>query len=245
MSLMLSMSLLNHAQAALALDRTRVIYADGEGIEKLKIHNPADADFLAQSWLTDQSGQKVSQPLIAIPPLVRVRSGRYTVLRIDNISPVNHLPQDRESLYYLHVRELPVTAKSSQVKLGNTGGSIQIAIESIIKVFFRPTRLAEVKHVEHVTAKGTHIRFTDGKVILENNSAFYVTYAELLYAPNDQADTFNAVMLAPYASQEISIDKRSEYYLSHVNDYGATVFNQYRCQANRCDFYAGVNIDAL
>ncbi|NRD74171.1 molecular chaperone [Shewanella sp. VB17] len=236
MSFVVSMSLLNNANAALALDRTRVIYADGEGIETLKIKNPAEADFLAQSWLTDANGQEVSEPLIVIPPLVRVESGSYSFLRIDNVSPVNSLPTDKESLYYLHVREVPVTPKNSEVKGTNTGGSIQIAIESIIKVFFRPTSLADIKEVAQVTADGTHIRFKNGKVILENNSPFYVTYADLLYGPKDKAEKFKAMMLAPYTSQAINVKKRSFYYLSNVNDYGAIIFNKYSCKGNSCDF---------
>ena len=117
------------ANAALALDRTRVIYDGDSKVETVKIKNPAETPFLAQSWLTDMTGQEVQDKFIVVPPVLRIESKDYAILRIKSLPTVSQLPQDRETAYFLHVREVPPSVehkdRSTNVKVAS--GSIQIA----------------------------------------------------------------------------------------------------------------------
>ncbi|PNQ51715.1 molecular chaperone, partial [Vibrio agarivorans] len=126
------------ANAALALDRTRVIFKERSKIETIKIKNPVGKPFLAQSWLSDISGVEVNSEFAVIPPVMRIESNDYAILRIKSLPLAKNLPQDRESVYFLHVREVPPTQSSDSDKGEKNTGSIQIAIESVIKFFYRP-----------------------------------------------------------------------------------------------------------
>ena len=222
------------ANAALALDRTRVVYEGDSKVETVRIKNPADIPFLAQSWLTDMDGKDVEDKFIVVPPVLRIESKDYAMLRIKSLPTVSQLPQDRETAYFLHVREVPPSEdeKSADEKADTATGSIQIAIESVIKFFYRPASLNKIKRVDKAVASATKIkRKGSNKIVLENGSPFYVTYSELLVGKSSKAAGFKPVMLAPFTSRTLKVEKSDRYELSHINDYGATVTNTFYCNS--------------
>ncbi|MEZ8088072.1 molecular chaperone [Vibrio sp. 1S139] len=222
------------ANAALALDRTRVIYDGGSKVETIKIKNPSEIPFLAQSWLTDIDGKDVEDKFIVIPPVIRIENKDYAMLRIRSLPTVSQLPQDRETAYFLHVREVPPSKHNNDNDtVANVAtGSIQVAIESVIKFFYRPSSLNKIKHVDKAIVNGTKIKRTDNnKIVVENGSPFYVTYSELMVGKAKKDAEFTPVMLAPFTSRTLTVEKSDRYALSHINDYGATVTNSYFCNS--------------
>ncbi|WP_114783484.1 molecular chaperone [Vibrio tetraodonis] len=220
------------ANAALALDRTRVIYDGDSKVETVKIKNPAETPFLAQSWLTDMTGQEVQDKFIVVPPVLRIESKDYAILRIKSLPTVSQLPQDRETAYFLHVREVPPSVehkgRSTNTKIAS--GSIQIAIESVIKFFYRPENLKKINRIDKLIDSSTKIRRLNGnKVIIENGSPFYVTLSDLKLTDAEKSSKFKPFMLAPFSSKALNIEKSDRYTLSHINDYGATVSNTFVC----------------
>lgn len=223
------------ANAALALDRTRVVYEGNSKVETVKIKNPADIPFLAQSWLTDMDGKDVEDKFIVVPPVLRIESKDYAMLRIKSLPTASQLPQDRETAYFLHVREVPPSEhdKHDDAVAETASGSIQIAIESVIKFFYRPSSLDKIKRVDKAVASSTKIKRTgSNKILVENGSPFYVTYSELMVGKaKKDATGFTPVMLAPFTSRTLKVEKSDRYTLSHINDYGATVSNTYFCNS--------------
>lgn len=65
------------ASAAIALDRTRVIFDGKAKSASLSISNQnTELPYLAQTWIEDQQGNKINSPLTALPPLQRVEPGK-------------------------------------------------------------------------------------------------------------------------------------------------------------------------
>ena len=222
------------AIAALALDRTRVVYEGTSAIETIKIRNSSDSPFLAQSWLTDLNGKELQDKFAVVPPVLRIESNDYAILRIRSLPTSSLLPQDRESAFFLHVREVPPSTenKGDNAKPQTTTGSIQIAVESVIKFFYRPDSLSHINRIDKAIASSTRIQtLAKDKIILENGSPFYVTYSDLTQGKKMEASGFKPIMLPPFSSKTLDIKKNERYQLSHINDYGATVTNAFYCRS--------------
>lgn len=124
------------ANAAVALGATRVIYPANQKQVLLPVTNNDPASvYLIQSWIENAGDQKDTQFVIT-PPLFSMQGKKENTLRI--INATNHqLPGDRESLFWVNVKAIPAMEKDQ--KNENT---LQLAIISRIKMFYRPTHLA-------------------------------------------------------------------------------------------------------
>jgi len=96
------------AMAAIALDRTRVIVNGSEKSVSLNITNEnKNLPYLAQAWIEDAKGNKITSPLTALPPVQRVEPGAKSQVKVQLATSTSALPQDRESLFYFNLREIP------------------------------------------------------------------------------------------------------------------------------------------
>lgn len=225
-------------QAALALDRTRIIFPESSDLETVRVNNPSEQPYLSQVWLTNEKGEEVMNSFIVVPPVVRIDSKDYALLRIENIGANQELPNDRESLFYFHVREVPPRSKNSEKepRVGTTGGSIQFAIESVIKMFYRPENLKNIKNIDMTIAKGTQIDHKNNITWITNNTPFYITYFSVRDKDNKKIEGVESFMLKPFSKKEIKIPYQSGYQITHINDYGALVTNWYQCNNQSCQF---------
>lgn len=92
----LTSGLLNDATAAIALDRTRAIFPGSEKSISLNITNDSTSmPYLAQGWIEDEQGKKISGPLVVVPPLQRLEAKSKSVMRI------NAMP---DASFYLRIK---------------------------------------------------------------------------------------------------------------------------------------------
>lgn len=99
------------AQSAINPDRTRVIMNSNEKTVSVTLTNEnRTMPFLAQSWVEDAQGKR-SNMLMVLPPLQRIDGGQKSQVRIMQVqgSGLDHLPKDRETLFWFNVREIPQT----------------------------------------------------------------------------------------------------------------------------------------
>ena len=162
-----------------------------------------------QSWMTDERGNKTTDFVIT-PPLFVLKPGKEGSLRVTKARS-QPLPSDRESLYYLNSKAIPSADKAHP-----QGNSIlQIATQSIIKVFVRP---AGLKMTSKEAPDNVSCRLADGHLSLRNNSPYYITLVNLHIDGNPLKNT----MVAPFSSVTQSVTKgKGVVTLQTVNDYGA------------------------
>lgn len=95
------------AHAAVNIDRTRLVFNERDKAVSLKIENESKKlPYLAYAWVTDSQGQKNDDFFIALPPIQRLEPGAMSQVRIMKQNTAR-LPQDRESLFYFDLREIP------------------------------------------------------------------------------------------------------------------------------------------
>lgn len=118
------------AHAAIMLGGTRVIINEGSREASISMKNEANAPFVVQAWIDAGEGRNKT-PFLVTPPLSRLDPGMENILRI--VRTDDQLPSDRESVFWLNVKEIPERAEEENV--------LQVAVRSRIKVFYRPAAL--------------------------------------------------------------------------------------------------------
>lgn len=215
------------AQAAVTLDRTRIIFDGNQSSINITIRNDnPELPYLAQSWLEDASEKKLETgPIIATPPIQRMEPKSTSLVRLSTASSINQLPQDRESLFYYNLREIP--PKSTEA------GVLQIALQSRVKLFYRPEPIVSESKKEWT--KQLTLTATANGYQLNNPTGFYLTVIGLGNSQKqaEQSD-FDAVMIPPKSTHNFKSAKFSTPYLTYINDYGGKPSLAFKCQAAVC-----------
>lgn len=219
------------AHAAIALDRTRVIFNAGPKSLTLGISNQNKSlPYLAQAWLEDADGKKIEAPVMALPPLQRVEPGAKGQVKIQTTGSLTGLPQDRESLFYFNVREIP--PKSSKPN------TLQLALQTRVKMFYRPETL-EIKQGDDNEAqkKLTLVRQGDSYQLTNPTPYFVTIVAAAASAKGNSVDGFKPVMVSPKSSIALGASGSvlgSHPVLTFVNDYGGRPKLNFSCNGSTC-----------
>ncbi|MGS2874929.1 molecular chaperone [Enterobacter huaxiensis] len=217
-----------YAQAGVSLDRTRIIITEKEASSSANLTNTSpDIPFLAQSWVEDEKGNKVTSPLIVLPPLQRINGGQKGIARVTKTAGIEKLPQDRESLFYLNVREIPPKPEKPN--------TLQLAMQSRIKLFYRPEAVIP-KTKSDVWQDQLVFHKNGGEVTVQNPTPYYVTILSLTKGDGLKITRFPGIMVAPKSSLQFAVSDPSvsQFSMKYVNDYGGHPELKFRCDGNTC-----------
>jgi P pilus assembly chaperone PapD len=215
------------ALAAVNLDRTRIIYnASDKSVSVMLENQSKELPYLAQVWLENAQGEKITSPLVALPPMQRIDAGQKSQIRILQLPETAGLPKDRESLFYFNVREVPPKSDMANV--------MQVAIQSRVKLFFRPAELRKLLKANWQEQLQVS-RLSDG-LTLTNPTPFYITIGYLGKDNKGNASGFDSVMLAPFATESLTGSQyvSDRYSVGYMDDYGGLQVNQYSCPSVQC-----------
>jgi len=206
------------AYANIVINGTRVIYPEKNRDVIVQLVNNGSDPSLVQAWIDDgdinSTPETANVPFLLSPPVVKVSGNNGQQLRIQKVGAA--LPGDRESVFYLNVLDIPPTPESLQ-----GSNTLQLAIKSRIKLFYRPTALkpsvnAITDFIElHAEGRGF-------KVV--NNSPYFFTLANVDQA-NKKHLLVDSVMVAPFSSafaaSNAAVSKNTLYTLMYIDDLGA------------------------
>ncbi|EBR4458253.1 molecular chaperone [Salmonella enterica] len=214
------------ADGGFYLGQTRVVFPSDKKSVALQVTNDSTKkDWLLRSWVSnyddDDSDQKKS-PFVITPPLYRLDGNNSIQLRINAVD-ISGLPEDRESVYRINVMAIPPDSASApgDKKADTASGSIQFALNSRIKLFFRPAKLNQAEVVDTAWKKLTALRQGDA-VIINNPTPYYITLTRIKIngtVLNDSA--VGDSMVTPEGTLKIPVSetvKRLSYQT--INDYG-------------------------
>lgn len=220
----------HQAQAAIALDRTRVIFDGGLKSVSLNVTNQnKQLPYLAQGWIEDAQGNKIQSPLIVLPPVQRIEPGKGSQVKIQALPTVGLLANDRETLYYFNLREIPPRS--------NKPNTLQIALQTRIKLFYRPAAIAMDKNGVPPQEALTLTR-TGDKYVVNNPTPYYITLVDGASRKGAAGlKEFAPVMVAPKSSTPLSVSAASlggNPVLTYVNDYGGRPTLSFHCGGSSC-----------
>lgn len=214
-------------QAAISLDRTRAIFDGGDKSMTLNVANDnKQLPYLAQSWIENTKQEKItSGPIVVTPPLQRLEAGAKSMIRLTATPDINKLPQDRESLFYFNLREIPPKSDKANV--------LQIALQTKIKLFYRPKAIKSKPN--DVWQTKLILNKTSGGYRIENPTPYYITIIGLGGSEKQAKEgEFEAVMLEPKSELTVTTGNYNTPYLTYINDYGGRPVLRFTCNSERC-----------
>ena len=203
--------------------------SDAKSISLNIVNENKELPFPAQSRLENEQHQKITSPLVVLPPLQRVEPSERSVVRITKTPEADRLPQDRESVFYFNLREIPPKSTKTNV--------MQLALQTQIKLFYRPKAIVAPrgrcgrKSWCSVKRRRRHRRQPDA----------------VLHHPDrhDAADAkqgggaiggFQPLMLKPKSSESLKLHDTgmNSFVITYINDYGGHPELRFACNGNVC-----------
>jgi P pilus assembly chaperone PapD len=135
------------------------------------------------------------------------------------------LPQDRESLFYFNVREVPPKSDRPNV--------MQLALHTKIKLFYRPKAILPEKYSRWDNQ--LVLQKVNGGYRVENPTPYYMTVIGITPAPNMAvAKGFQSVMVAPKSTAMVSSSHFTTPHVTTINDFGGKPTLPFSCNGNVC-----------
>jgi len=165
------------ARADIQISGTRVIYPADESEVTVQVDNSGSSPRLLQIWTDggdpNETAATSKAPFLVTPPMSRLEPGKGQALRL--MFTGTDVPQDRESVYWLNVLEVPPRPKG-----GTNDNFLQFAVRTRIKILYRPSGLrgAPMDAVDQLTWRLVR---TGGVASLEctNPTPYNVSFAEV------------------------------------------------------------------
>nr|WP_314478880.1 molecular chaperone [uncultured Pseudomonas sp.] len=208
------------AQAALTISQTRIVHESTKRSSSVVAANPSKATFAAQAWInTEADDTTTAVPLIASPNLFKLEPGSEQTIQINAIP--NDLPQDRESLFYFNLQEIP------QAQKGDPQNALTFALRTRIKVFYRPTQLKS-RPQDHLQNLAWSVQTLDGKpyLVVDNPSPYYFTFNQLTLRSVKGSEKIDARKMAlplgrqTYLLKDLTVQAGLKVEFTTINDYG-------------------------
>ncbi|EIL3123554.1 fimbrial chaperone [Escherichia coli] len=137
--LFLPLTICNKTMAAFTLGGTRFIYEEGRKNTSFDVTNDADKTYGGQVWIDNQS-KNSGVYMVPTPPFFKLAPKQTQILRILKTEGGVPLPEDRESLFWLNVQEIPPKAEKADDPI------LSIALNSRVKLFYRPRSLVQARN---------------------------------------------------------------------------------------------------
>lgn len=216
--------------ASVVVGATRIVFKESESEVAVRMTNEGAKPALVEVWLDDGdpalTPDKAKTPFTVSPPIFRIEAKSGQTIRL--LYSKAQLPEDRESLFWINVLEVPPVPKAGETETGNF---LQFAFRSRMKVFFRPKSLTgnALRAPEQLRWKR---KVLDGQCILHsmNPTPFHVTLTELDIRNVNDTFTLEGKMLAPFS--ELSFPVKDKKYCEAtkiqinyaiINDFGGLV----------------------
>jgi chaperone protein EcpD len=227
------------AGASVVINGTRVIFPSNEREVSVRLTNEGASPGLVQMWI-DKGDPKSTPnttevPFLLTPPLFRIDPAKGQTVRM--IYSQEPLPQDRESIFWLNLLEVPPRPQNVDA---NDSNYVQMAFRTRIKVFFRPQALNTQELVAAAPAKVTWkiVKDGDGYALeAKNPTPYYISIIKTgLITAGDAPEVApkflneDGGMLAPGAQERYPLKSLKQapstglkVRFSYLNDYGGAV----------------------
>ena len=216
-----------HANAAVVISGTRVIYHGADRETTVKLTNKGEKPALTQVWIdkgkAEDAPTNIQVPFTVTPPVARIDPDKAQTLRV--LYTGEPLPKDKESLFWLNVLEIPPKAAESDEASRNY---LQFAIRSRIKLFFRPAAL-EGSAMDAPSKLSWHLVQDGATQVIEihDPTAFYVSFASVDVAAGHKHAVFDeGGMVAPGETVRLTLKGTvtpaadAKVHYRAINDFG-------------------------
>ncbi|MGQ8776520.1 fimbrial biogenesis chaperone [Serratia sp. NA_112.1] len=224
------MSAVHSAFSSMTISGTRIIFPASEKEVNVRTINKGSLPALVQVWVdegqTNADLNSAKIPFIVTPPVYRVEPSKGQSVRM--IYNGMTLPQDRESVFWFNLLEIPPKSKSS-----SSDQKLELAFRTRIKIFYRPVKLEKSNSeleknklqwdVVNDNQRGVGIKVT-------NRTPYYFSFDSASIISQGRKIALSVDMVSPNGSRIFFPENKlgegtriSELEYRLLNDYGAPV----------------------
>lgn len=221
---MLMIPAISHAD--IVLSGTRIVYPQASKDVIINMENRGNKPLLVQAWIDDGrdmvNPQQLKVPFIITPPVSRVDPAKGQTIRITYMG--QQLPQDKESLFWFNVLEVPPKATDADDK-----NLLQLAFRTRIKILFRPTGLKgdpvdAVKNIKWSLQRNGN----DVVAIAQNDKPWHISLSEGNVISNGKTYPLDVQTVAPFSKQEMHVKGLNslvsgDVKIKAINDFGGPI----------------------
>ena len=200
----------NPALASLSADQTRYIFrGDQEALTITVKNNNKKQTFGGQAWIDNITENDTRPTFVVTPSFFKVKADGQQTMRV--IMASDHLPQDKESVYWLNLQDIPPALE---------GSGLAIALRTRMKLFYRPASLIAGRRGAE---EGISLRSRpNGQTVLVNTTPYIYAIGSLLEITGKTVTVSDDVaqkllMFMPDDEVEVK-DKVAK--VTSLNDYG-------------------------
>lgn len=207
----LSLSLQKSALASLSLDKTRYIFnGDSDSLTLTITNNSQEHTFGGQAWV-DNIVENDSRPTFVVTPsFFKVKANGKQTLRV--IKASDHLPNNKESVYWLNLQDIPPALK---------GSGLAIALRTKVKLLYRPKSLVNGRKGAE---EGISLQSRSGSKLLVNSTPYIFAINALLDDKGNKlniSDEISQKLLMFMPGDEVNITNFDVAKVESVDDYGS------------------------
>ncbi len=189
------------ADAQVIVHGTRQIFPGNQREITVRVENVGQRASLVQAWTDDGDKlvgpEEAKTPFVLRPPVFRLDAGKSQALRV--LLTGNDLPQDRESIFWLNVLDIPPSPREGEV---TTGNFLQFSLRTRIKLIYRPKGLDAAASAPQ-KLQWTLVPAKQGWALQATNpTPYYVHFAKLGLRINGvDHGTIDPQMIAPLSTE--------------------------------------------
>ncbi|CAI1507670.1 fimbrial biogenesis chaperone [Serratia ficaria] len=162
------------------LSGTRLIYDGNKNVAGITVTNSAANDvWLMRFWISPygdkDQGKNNKPPFVVTPPLYRLDPDATVQLRINRMK--DSLPPDRESVFYLNNLAIPPKKGEKNFQKSVQGG-LQFAVNTRIKMFYRPAAVSNVPAVKEAPNK-LSVAVKGKAMSIKNPTPYFITLSQI------------------------------------------------------------------
>ncbi len=194
------------ASASVVIAGTRVVFPAANGEVTVRLNNEGSTPALVEAWIDngnpDSTPDTAKVPFLITPPLVRMNAGKGQSLRI--VYTGQPLPIDRESLFWLNVLEIP---PKPVAKPGEEQNTLQFAVRSRLKLFFRPANLSgDAPNAPQQVSWSVVVDGAGYALEAHNPTPYYITFSQLSLNVDKTTYALGSGMVAPMSALRLPIE---------------------------------------
>jgi chaperone protein EcpD len=222
------------AAASVVIGATRIVFPSNEREVSVRLTNEGSTPSLIQTWFDkgDANAQPDATPVpfVLTPPLFRLDPAKGQTLRV--IHTKEAMPEDRESVYWLNVLEIPPKPKDGEADDSNF---MQMAFRIRIKLFYRPKDLNKQVLLDKAPSQVVWKVVADEKaagyvVEASNPTPYHINFTKVALNINgkEMADEVGG-MVEPFGKLRVVVKglnsqpANAKVTYTLLNDYGASV----------------------
>ena len=230
-SIAIALCLTAPAFASVVISGTRVVFYAKQGATTVQLTNEDTHPALVEAWVDagniHSTPDNTKAPFLVSPPLFRMDANAGQSLRILFVGSKHGLPDNRESLFWLNVLEVPPKPTGAAAQQPH----LQFAIRTRIKLFYRPPNLPikRPNAAEKLVWKGIGSGHA-WALEVTNPTPYYLTLAKVELVTGGHSYDVKTGMVAPFSNLSLKVPglgkmpaagSKVSYYT--INDFGVGV----------------------